>query len=108
MLNDSLKSKTITDLFTFDTTYLTDFKAEQYGKLIHINGLITNATSNVTITASNSVRTRIAYTVKALNYSAWNYTNQRQVNVVLSGGNITIECDGTYSYTAFDVWYLTN
>lgn len=107
-LNDSLKPKTITDLFTFDTTYLIDFKAEQYGKLIHINGLINNATSNVTITASDSVRSRISYATKALNYSGWSNSVQRQVNVVFSGNNITIDCGGAYQYTAFDIWYLTN
>lgn len=108
MLNDSLKPKTITDLFTFDTTYLTDFKAEQYGKLIHINGLINNAPSNFTITASDSVRSRIGYATKALNYSGWSNSVQRQVNVVLSGNKITIDCGGAYQYTAFDIWYLTN
>ena len=100
--------KTITDLFTFDATYLTDFRAEQYGKLIHINGLIRNATSKVTITADNSVRSRTVFTTKALNYGAWSYSTQRQVNVGLSGNTIGIDCDGTYAYTAFDVWYLTN
>ena len=109
MLNDSLTTRTINGLFTYDSTYVSGLTAEQYGKLIHVIGMIANASSNIIITIDSSIKPRISFSTKALNYTSWNYTNQLQVNVVVSAnGYISCDCDGTYKYTAFDVWYLTN
>ena len=111
-LNQNMDVINVSNRFSLsDSSKITAFYAWKYGKLIRLQGMLTNITEIFTFTAlDETVEPAASLTCKALNYSAWNNELQRLVNVNVSVGGASIAVDGEsngYQYTAVEVWYLS-
>ena len=111
-LNQKMSVIDVTDKFSFSIpSKISDFHALKYGRLIRLNGLLTNITENFIITAlDNSVYPMhsVSLTDKVLNYNGWQPDAQKMVNIIFSGTTIIIEANSTsFSYTALETWYLS-
>ena len=111
-LNQNMSVVDVSDKFSFsDPSKISGFQALKYGRLIRLQGLLTNITENFIITAlENSVYPLQSpnLTDKVLNYGGWQSDDQRMVNVSFSGKTITIEATSSgFSFTAVEAWYLS-
>ena len=111
-LNQNMSVVDVSDKFSFsDPSKISGFHALKYGKLIRLQGLLTNVTENFIITAlDNSVYPLQSPTLtdKVLNYGGWQSDDQRMVNISFSGRTITIEATSSgFSFTAVEAWYLS-
>lgn len=111
-VNQNMSVVDVSDKFSFsDPSKISGFHALKYGKLIRLQGLLTNVTENFIITAlDNSVYPLQSPTLtdKVLNYGGWQSDDQRMVNISFSGRTITIEATSSgFNFTAVEAWYLS-
>lgn len=109
-LNQNMDVINVSNRFSLsDSSKITAFYAWKYGKLIRLQGMLTDITENFTFTAlDETVEPAASLTCKALNYGAWNNSLQRLVNVNVSEASIVVDGESNgYQYTAVEVWYLS-